>query len=420
MTTENKVCWYQSLPCTLVHLQFINARDVSHDYCLNHIKHSYTDENNWLAYPNIEVIETGNNSYDVFVSFYANQKHFEEQRLTRQKAMRYLNKFYTGVWSDVRINSVVAHARKHIPAQVLFTTNGDDSVRVYQNGPSSCMSKDADEYASYPKHPAIVYDITKGDVCVAYIKKDERITARAVCYPERKVYGRIYGDALALEQALERLGYTNNVDKFVGAKFPYYPKGNGFVFPWFDGISYVSVLSNHKQVVLHSRYDGSDVPSCILVETHEASSQNGITPEYEDDNLSYCEYCDRDVDSDYVRYIDTYGTVCDSCLDNRFYTCNHCDDYVHSNHSLESDAGDHYCSSDCYSECVQACDSCSDEYNPNDLKKSIDHMSLCDGCRTQCDTCEDIIDINDSEETDQEDVLCPTCFSEYEDTQDKE
>jgi len=71
-----------------------------------------------------------------------------------------------------------------------FTQDEDEIVRVYDEGPPSCMS-DKDEWAQ-EYHPVRVY--AAGDLAVAYVTAlvDNEVLSRALCWPEKKVFGRVY------------------------------------------------------------------------------------------------------------------------------------------------------------------------------------------------------------------------------------
>jgi hypothetical protein len=347
------------------------------------------------------------------MEYYANETHMENDRKTEQKLARYLAKFYEGKIGSNSQMAIVDHVRGFIPSKVYFSLDGRDSVRVYETGPRSCMGgKEAGDFASYPHHPCEVYDPTKGDLCVAYIKSGERITGRVVVWKDKKIFGRPYGDTTRLKRALESLGYVCNSSKFVGALLPYIPAGNGFVFPYFDGMEYVSVLSNQKQVVLHNRYGGLDVPNMTLWETHSADSQSGVTPEYEDEEYnSYCECCEEYGPEDYTRYIEGYGTTCDGCVDHYFSTCDECDNLSHVDDTIQSDAGDTYCSSSCYRENFEECGSCKNETDVDCLTEIDYGDMLCEDCWGICEDCKtkvnrDFLDGND---------ICEDCNEDKED-----
>src|SRR5690606_37817316 len=75
-----------------------------------------------------------------------------------------------------------------------------------ENGPRSCMSHDRGAYNS-SVHPTYVYGAS--DLAIAYlVNKRGRVSARALVWPERKIYGQIYGDTWRIEPALRDAGHT--------------------------------------------------------------------------------------------------------------------------------------------------------------------------------------------------------------------
>jgi len=404
-----KTVYSTSIVSTFLATDLMQHSKLNNSYVLENVKHSYKPHP-WarVYYPDIVIIETKPQSFDVFVEYYASEKHMATDRKTQQKIVRYLTRNYPHLLTG-QVSKIVEYIKDNLPATIHFTKDGADSVRVYSNGPSSCMSHDISDYASSPHHPAIAYDITKGDVCVAYVMKGDRITARAMCCPSKKIYGRVYGDSSAFTAGMKAIGFSKEHSEFIGCVLPYIPMGNGFVFPYVDSVEYVSVLANQKQVVLHNRYNGSDVSQFTLYETHDCKSQNGITPEYEDENQCYCEHC-----SDYCEsssYIENYGDVCDYCLENSFNNCDECHSTHHDLESVSNENGDLvFCSSSCYSENFERCDECDKEVDSGDLSDA----NLCEDCHSEkysdCDDCGSEEERDDLEENKDGNLVCDECI----------
>lgn len=133
-------------------------------------------------------------------------------------------------------------------ADVKFATTPEDIERVYLTGPSSCMTKPASHFASGGTHPVRMYGA--GDLAVAYITKrrGEGITQRAMCWPAKKIYSRIYGTG-PLEGFLKELGFT--VGKFDGARLlKVKTDANRFILPYVDYHDYVVERKDHL-VIFH-------------------------------------------------------------------------------------------------------------------------------------------------------------------------
>jgi hypothetical protein len=70
------------------------------------------------------------------------------------------------------------------------------------------MHKPASDFKLGGIHPAEMY--AAGDLALAHFwdEKTKKATARAVVWPEKKIYGSMYGDTPRLTKALKDLGYT--------------------------------------------------------------------------------------------------------------------------------------------------------------------------------------------------------------------
>jgi hypothetical protein len=107
----------------------------------------------------------------------------------RMKPGRYLTKFYPHLSAD-KVREYAIALDKAIG--VRFAVTADDIVRVYLNGPNSCMSHATNTYASNPVHPCAVYG--DSDLQLAYLAAKDITDPTFVplpvrlCGPRRK-YG---------------------------------------------------------------------------------------------------------------------------------------------------------------------------------------------------------------------------------------
>ena len=135
------------------------------------------------------------------------------------------------------------HAAKYGAAELSLATSAEEIVEVYRNGPSSCMSKDLSSYDS-SIHLVAVYG--SSDLALAYIRgeDEETISSRALVWPERKRYGRIYGYSEPMRAALEREGYEPG--DFEGAKIRLLmcEDQGEMILPYLDGVQTVRVFSS--------------------------------------------------------------------------------------------------------------------------------------------------------------------------------
>lgn len=123
---------------------------------------------------------------------------------------RYLEKFYNSL-SDQERKRYIAMVDK--PDAIWFAKTSQEIEHVYLNGPRSCMSHPLDKYGT-PEHPVRVY--AGPDLQLAYLKDGDRITARALVWPEKKIYGRVYGDEARLIRSLDLNGFSSG--SLVGAR----------------------------------------------------------------------------------------------------------------------------------------------------------------------------------------------------------
>lgn len=119
------------------------------------------------------------------------------------KPGRYLTKFFPTL-GEKKIKALVEWMVSGIyvdptfeGSTLEFATTPDDIVKVYKDGPASCMSHETRDYSS-GTHPVRAYGA--GALAVAYFKAElpnrrtgmPVVAARALCWPENKVFGRIY------------------------------------------------------------------------------------------------------------------------------------------------------------------------------------------------------------------------------------
>lgn len=299
-----------------------------------------------------------------FVAFTPGASFGMADRQLRMRAGRYLRKFYSVPLSEADIAEWAAKAgHEAAPAGLQFATDPDDIVEVYLNGPRSCMAHEADHYAD--GHPCRVYGA--GDLAVAYINRgvadyeddDARVTARVVCWPEKKWYGRIYGDITRLKPLLEAEGYTR-ASVFEGARLIRIKYGNGqFVCPYMD--------DDNDFVEDNGEY-------LIVREFGEMSTKNegGVT-------AWMCPNCEDYADRDESMYIEDAGeSWCDYCTTNYAHMCWDCGEY--HNHSALITANDEYVCERCEDNYTY-CGGC-EEYYPNGevTHQAADGGVVCDGC----------------------------------------
>ena len=285
------------------------------------------------------------------MAFTQSDAHGKTDRLTAMKPGKFLRKYADkylaeniksrgltyllkedGTVLDQTISTLaVEFAAANEVYDVEFASTPEDIVQVYLDGPNSCMSHFLSFYES-PLHPTYVYGA--GDLSVAYLRRDDEITARVLCWPAKKEFlNTFYGDEGRLRPALENMGWDETYD-FSGARLLKIPHGGEYVMPYLDGEQGIEDCGDHFEI------SGSYSAEMIADETHgligcggscdncgEGRGTYTIAGEewcescYEDFS-AYCEDCDANFHHDDVRYVDSVGGgVCTGCIDRFYGTC---------------------------------------------------------------------------------------------------
>lgn len=152
------------------------------------------------------------------VTYVPNAEKGKKDVRVRMLPGKYLRKFYPDMSEDDVRRWANIHRDLHTDEDVKFAVTREEIREVYMNGPSSCMTHDADVFACRPIHPVEVYGASPTAV-VAYLDRESGISGRCLCdigtNPPR--YSRIYGDDV-LRAKLERLGFVAATEGLVGMK----------------------------------------------------------------------------------------------------------------------------------------------------------------------------------------------------------
>jgi hypothetical protein len=270
------------------------------------------------------------------------------------KPGRYLAKFFGAILSEKEIAYAAAWQATGCKPdgygdescyKLAFATTREEVKRVYLNGPPSCMSNGQSHYDSKNvAHPSEVY--AAGDLAVAYLADGAgNIVARAVAWPARKTFGRVYptpgahGPAYsstsdaedahnALRDRLKRDGYaslTENPEGFDGARLLALEVGCGkYVMPYMD---------NGLMFRWHESEDGR-FQVCFLGGTR-AEDTGGVTRingREEDETYAVCERCGDGIEDEDDAYLVVShmrngrsvgaSDYCPYCLANHTFYCN--------------------------------------------------------------------------------------------------
>ena len=187
---------------------------------------------------------------------------------TRISPSKYFEKFVTGERSKAVVTYYTPYIQEWLAAwtkyistsELKFATTRKEIRHVYEMGPDSCMSGERRLGSGGSPHPVEAY--AGGDLAIAYIqRRNGRISARAVVWPEKKAIGRRYGgDASLLHTLLVAEGYEETASSFENARLlaieaePYTKKPFTFICPYIDAPSqYISFDEGEKVLRLHNR-----------------------------------------------------------------------------------------------------------------------------------------------------------------------
>lgn len=283
---------------------------------------------------------------------------------------RYLQRFH----SDLNIHQhcierFCAAVGVHSSAPALAISDDPDVIeQIYRNGPSSCMDGTHD----FKIWPTRVYG-KPGDLAVAYLGNPvERVTARAVVWPDRKTYSRVYGND-KLRIVLERNGYTQGYP--LGARVTAIHNNNRLVMPYVDGIEHGSLTSDRSFIVLD---DEGNL---------DTQSQYGYANIVEYRNCSRC-------NSAFAVEDDNDQDLCASCYDDAS-SCSRCGDIVFDDvHNVDDGLMCDYC----YRQTSDTCQCCGESFNmatwSTRINREREHngrSTLCEDCATDADVqwCDD-------------------------------
>jgi len=107
-----------------------------------------------------------------------------------------------------------------------------------------------------------------------------------------------------------------------------------------------------------------------------------------------CEDCDNVIHSDNANSINGGTMVCESCYDN-YFLCSHCDEMInHENSEINTVRHNDYCN-DCYNDNFTMCNNCGDAESSDDIR-CLNDTSYCEDCWdndvSYCDDCDEYYD----------------------------
>ena len=282
---------------------------------------------------------------------------------------------YTTLGAD-KIKSLANEFTARYADSVLkFATTADEIESVYVNGPSSCLAYKACHFETDGTHPARVY--AAGDLAVAYtipIDAEEcnKISERCLCWPAKKIYGRIYGESGRLANLLANEGYSPG--KLDGARLLKLRNDmDDYIMPYID---YAGCSDNGDHFIIQSHGD------------YHADNTNGLL---EERNRVMCDHCGDTVHDENTRWIEGNDeTWCESCADDYSFVCESNGRRYHNDNAVLMASGAYWCDS-AFERYGFTCEGNGENYHADDMVVLADgtvwsqdyfmaHGRECDGC----------------------------------------
>jgi hypothetical protein len=359
-------------------------------------EHWWRTSPEWLShYPRVSQAEPAK------LVFTPSEEWGMADRQLRMSPGRYLRRYFGSVLDAEQVQYfALLYANANAPVTMQIAMTSDDIEEVYVGGPNSCMAGPASGFNS-PVHPVRMYGA--GDLGVAYLGTTVKATARAVVWPEKRVYGRVYGDEARLEHALREAGYRpageGSAPSFEGARLVRYePDTGGYVAPYIDGPP-AHAIDDGQYLILQQYGD------LYLRET------GGLIG-----GGQWCDHCQDYRDSDSF-YTVGHETWCESCFEDDAMYCEHCgENYATSDTQYSETDQQSYCD-DCYRELFRECDDCGEEVAVEDVQEGPDGEDYCDACHAarfaECFTCGEVGEREDMTEGDDGEWRCSDCHETY-------
>jgi len=330
-------------------------------------------------------------------------------RQVRVKLGRYLVQQFGDKLSDQKIAQLVAKHNEYqcekLRWHIAMTPKRIETV--YRKGPNSCMSKPRSYYDPrindfHDAHPTCIYGA--GDLGVAFLWRGGRITARALVWPERKIYGRVYGDEERLLRALHDAGYQCESehrkaifdaggDQFVdggfsGARLLRLEVDEALVAPYMDGEWGLDRLhrnvayANSGFAMMTMRYDdackmtnglsteqGDPCADCGDAtppdEQHGTANGEMVCEHCRDQHYFYCEDTDELYHVDECVHTYDHRMICQEAYEDDYFTCEDTGD-VYPNDMLVVTNDGGFISREAYNENYFTCSDCGEVYHNDD------------------------------------------------------
>lgn len=301
------------------------------------------------------------------ISYISSEKRGGFGQRTNIKPGRYLAKYFPAM-DEKQIKHWIGKLVERENACFHIAETADEIERVYLNGPRSCMSHAERDYHTRGIHPVRAY--AGAGLALAYMERRGKITARAVIWPERKIYGRIFGDADRFQNLLQSNGFVSGY--FDGAHLTAIRRPRSehmdFIVPYID-YHKTGYLEDDGKRIRITRDEYLERPGQIYLRRTEGWSRQcplaGATSK--GSPHSSCAYCGEPIQLDDGHYTFPNGNViCLDCCHEECSSCVDCGDLTHND-----DIGYYVHDNPVCNSCINAnyiwCEGCND-YHTDDTR----------------------------------------------------
>lgn len=249
------------------------------------------------------------------VAYAEGLRKMQAERYTSTKAGRYLTKYFPELGEAKIKEWAERQAARACPAELKFIegTDKDGWVRVYKDGPASCMQgEDCVE----------VYAHEKSVLRLAYLAQGDEIHARCIVRDDKKEWIRCYPNTsstegqrwhTAMEAAVEGAGYTHGNFYGVHLDKVRHPDAGRHDNKWM--MPYLDSGSGRR---CDTYVDDAGATLVVGSDGIEAQQQDGYV---DFDNQQTCDECGSRMDEDTSCYVEGEEiSVCEHCYQTEFVT----------------------------------------------------------------------------------------------------
>lgn len=306
------------------------------------------------------------------IAYTKSDEHGHQDRQTTVRPMKYLQEYFVGLFTATTMQRFVGECAVE---ELKVTDDPAVIQKVYEHGPTSCMSKPVSYFCSGSIHPVRVYG-KPGDLALAYFGPEDGARARAIVWPEKKIYSRIYGSEHVMLSLLKDAGYVYG--SLAGARIRAISHDGQYVMPYVDGVS-VAYLKG-KFFVLGSSRNGDT--------SYDTQRTDGVTDDGEADTF-VCNNCNERIAEEYH----AQDGICQNCWSDEHFDCADCNDECHTDTACTFDNSAATVCESCYREDTSTCEreACNNQWHERDLRRTLRQLRVTRHVTQFCPDCADDI-----------------------------